>query len=191
VADTVERLERQLGPLAWTTLQPADPAAAALASLRRNFLRQLHPEAAVWTIEQGATRGHLHANIIHPAAAALPRIPGITWHEPRIDNVRAVAAYVSKPSQIPDRAAWPGRCWGTAGPLWAYLRHSCIAPLVAAAAIEADLVRAAPPPPPGAPPPRLPPHPHAYPDDRRARTLRHFPRLAAILAAAAAAAQND
>ena len=121
IADATERLYRLGNAATWTTLQPDHAGASALIAARDQFLKQNKPAGAVWTVEQSPSSGRLHCNIItieppsqtHQAASLF--IAQVT-HDPR-----QVGAYISKQSQMPDQTIFPGRIYGTAGPLWQYI----------------------------------------------------------------------
>lgn len=143
IADAAEKLAGQIGALDWTTITAADQTPTAIARERARWLRQANPAGAIWTIERGEDAGKLHINIIAPSGCAAD-LPRSAQHRiVRIENPRAVAAYISKPEQAPDAKEWPGRTFGTAGPLWQWLTAKDQHTPVIAAAIQADINRAA------------------------------------------------
>lgn len=145
IADAAEKLAGAVGAIDWTTITPESQSMAAAVRERGLWLRAAHPPGAIWTIERGIDSGKLHINILAPSGlgAALPR--SAQHRITRVDNPRAVAAYISKREQAPSAAEWPGRTFGTAGPLWQWLTAKGQATPIQAAAIQADINRAAGP----------------------------------------------
>lgn len=148
IATAAERLESIVGPLDWTTLQPASAAFAAIADARAEFLRKTAPQGAIWTVEQSPNTGNLHLNLLTPAIDPPRLIHASAFHVRAIDNPRRVAAYISKREQMPSRHAYDGRLYGTAGPLWQWLTARGQQPIIQGAAlqheIDADAGRLAP-----------------------------------------------
>jgi hypothetical protein len=117
----VERLHRSGNTATWTTLQPDHAGASALIAARDQFLRQNKPEGAVWTVEQSPTSGRLHCNIITTTPPDHTHQAASLFIAPIRGDPRQVGAYISKQSQFPDQTIYPGRLYGTAGPLWQYI----------------------------------------------------------------------
>ena len=145
IATAAERLAGQVGALDWTTITAADQTPSAVARERARWLRQANPAGAIWTIERGEEAGKLHINIIAPSGASAELKQSAQHRIIRIDNPRAVAAYISKPDQAPSAKEWPGRTFGTAGPLWQWLTGKDQHAPVQAAAIQQDINRSAGP----------------------------------------------
>lgn len=139
IATAAERLESIVGPLDWTTLQPASAAFAAIADARAEFLRKTAPRGAIWTVEQSPNTGNLHLNLLTPAIAPPQLIHAAAFHIRAIDNPRRVAAYIAKREQMPSRDAYDGRLYGTAGPLWQWITAKGQQPIVQGAAIQHDI----------------------------------------------------
>jgi hypothetical protein len=139
IANAAARLASLAPRIDWATLSPLAAGPSALLAARAEFLAAVRPAGAIWTVERSPETGRLHCNILLPS------------HEPRrlklsachiikdIDEVRRVAAYISKPSQYPDQAEYPGRLYGTAGPLWQWLSDRASPPIVQAATLQHDI----------------------------------------------------
>lgn len=139
IASAAARLASLAPRVDWATLSPLSAGASALIAARAEFLSLHRPAGVIWTVERAPTTGRLHCNILLPA------------HEPRrliqsschvihdVDDIRRVAAYISKPDQYPDKATFPGRTYGTAGPLWQWLSAKGAPPLVQAATLQHDI----------------------------------------------------
>lgn len=139
IATAAERLESVVGPLDWTTLQPASAAFAAIADARAEFLRKTAPKGAIWTVEQSPNTGNLHLNVLTPAIEQPRLLHASAFHIRAVTNPRQVAAYISKREQMPSRDAYDGRLYGTAGPLWQWLSDRHQQPLIQAAAVQHDI----------------------------------------------------
>lgn len=61
------------------------------------------------------------------------------WQAPITSSARVVAAYVSKMAGMPAKEEYPGRLYGTAGPLWQWLATGTGLPLIEAAKTQYDL----------------------------------------------------
>lgn len=139
IATAAERLASVVGPLDWTTLQPASAAFAAIAEARAEFLRKTAPQGAIWTVEQSPNTGNLHLNLLTPAIDPPRLMKASAFHIRAIDNPRRVAAYIAKREQMPSRDAYDGRLYGTAGPLWQWLSAAGQQPIIQGAAIQHDI----------------------------------------------------
>jgi len=129
-------LQAEAGALRWHILYPSQHGQAALEKARANWLRQVKPRGAVWTVEQSRKTGALHCNIITPAQHIYTPNRGAYWHQTIAGDVRAVGAYISKRGQYPREQDYTGRLYGTAGQLWQVLTEQRISPIVAAAAAQ-------------------------------------------------------
>lgn len=139
IADAATRLSSRHPNLRWTCLSPTDPGPAALAAARAAFLRSTDPPGAIWTVEQSPQTGALHCNIIAPAAPPRSIRIARVWQADIEGDVRRVAAYISKREQMPPRDLYPGRLYGTAGPLWQWLAGNDAPAVVAAAKTQYDI----------------------------------------------------
>lgn len=139
IADAAERLQLAADDLTWTCLSPADTGARELAKARDAFLRAEEPIGAIWTVEMSPQTGRLHCNILHPTTTPRSMRLARVWQAPLTGNARAVAAYISKRSQMPAKELYPGRLYGTAGPLWQWLAGGDAPAPVAAAKTQYDI----------------------------------------------------
>jgi hypothetical protein len=139
IATAAERLGAAVGPLDWTTLQPHGTSFRDIATARDEFLRRTAPSGAIWTVEQAPKTGHLHCNIIAPPSKQLQLRHAHAFVAQNISNARRVAAYISKREQMPSRDDYPGRLYGTAGPLWQYLSARGQQPIIQGAAMQHDI----------------------------------------------------
>jgi len=139
IATAAERLASVAGPLDWTTLRTASAAFKAVTDARAEFLRKTSPRGAIWTIEQSQNTGNLHINVLTPETTIPTLLHSSALHARAITEPRRVAAYISKREQMPDQDAYPGRLYGTAGPLWQWLTAKGQQPIIQAAAIQADI----------------------------------------------------
>ncbi|MGL4230113.1 MAG: hypothetical protein ACRCWJ_01995 [Casimicrobium sp.] len=148
-ADRAERAAvMMIAPSLWVFV-PLDGTPERLAYVREWFRKTYEPKAAVWSIEHGSRSTGYHLNIIADhAIAAAP--PGVRVYCERLRApVRAVAAYITKSSQIPPEHDAIGRTTGDLG-AWMKLadplRRS--SPLVAATLLQTSIApefRPAPP----------------------------------------------
>lgn len=145
IADAAQRLAQVAGSIDWHTITPEQQTAQAIAQERARWLRSAHPPGAIWTIERGEQAGKLHLNILVPAGTTSTAPTAATFLVQSVRDPRAVAAYISKRAQAPTPEEYPGRTFGTAGPLWQWLTAKDQAAPVQAAAVQADINRAAGP----------------------------------------------
>ena len=143
IANACERLQYITPKISWATIQPIEAGEAALLDARAEFLAKVRPRGAVWTVEQAPTTGRLHCNVLLPAFEPRRLNLAASHVIEAITNPRRVGAYISKREQMPDKANFGGRLYGTAGPLWQWLTSGDGPPLVNAAAIQADIDREA------------------------------------------------
>lgn len=136
IASAAERLARIAPEIHWSALHPARAGADEAIRARREWVELVAPRAAIWTVEQSPSTGALHINILHPAAPAPALVRSHLWTKPLAGDLRRVGAYISKPDQYPRKADYPGRLYGTCGPLWQYLAHPEQKAPVAAAALQ-------------------------------------------------------
>ena len=177
IADTAERLQKMYPGLAWTTLHPVTSGAEAVARARAAWARKSRVPAGLWTVESSPSTGNYHCNIIAPIGFDADDGKFSRWQRAITGNVRHVAAYISKPEQFPRHEDYPGRLYGTLGPLWQHLASARQEPAIAAAAMEyaidpgAAIVRAAET--------QSQPPQHAEPSLEEYRTIaaRHLPHL--------------
>lgn len=139
IADAAERLATIAPKLNWACIQPDHAGAAALAAARAEFLAAADPPGAIWTVEQSPTTGRLHCNILTPTEPDRPLRKSRLWIAPVAGDVRHVAAYIAKRDQMPAKAEYGGRLYGTAGPLWQWLTDRRQETLTLAAATQYDL----------------------------------------------------
>ncbi|MGL4230116.1 MAG: hypothetical protein ACRCWJ_02010 [Casimicrobium sp.] len=137
-----------IAPSLWVFV-PLDGSPQKLAYVREWFRKTYEPRAAVWSIEYGSRSTGYHLNIIADhAIASAP--PGIRVYCERLQApVRAVAAYITKSSQLPPEHASIGRTTGDLGnwmKLADPLRRST--PLAAAALLQKQIAPAFQPEPP-------------------------------------------
>lgn len=136
IADTAERLQKMYPGLAWTTLHPVTSGAEAVARARAAWARKSRVPAGLWTVERSPSTDNYHCNIIAPIGFDADDNKFHRWQRAITGNVRHVAAYISKPEQFPSREDFPGRLYGTLGPLWQHLASARQEPAIAAAALE-------------------------------------------------------
>ena len=139
IADAAERLQSFAGDLTWSVVSPHDRSWEALTQCRSAFLAAENPQGALWTVEYGALTGKPHANILHPTSGARTLRRAAVWQAPVKGSARLIAAYVSKQSQMPPRAEYSGRLFGTAGPLWQWLATGKGLPVIEAAKTQWDI----------------------------------------------------
>lgn len=180
IADRAEAILRGHMQLQLIVIKPADATprgmqAAIRAAVRNNGLR-----AGIWTVELGAEAATLHGNIIAPDEPIKPSSKAITYAEPLREHVRAVAAYISKRSQIPPPDLYTGKTWGSWGRLGDMLTTDAMPAIVQGAEIEQQLSGRTHRP--GQKPDILsaPPAPALTQDEYRAIAARHMPTLAAM-----------
>jgi len=136
IADVAADLERQYPALAWITLTPDASNRRTIDAIRDAYLRQADAQAGIWTIERGTQSGKLHCNIITNHHTA-PRTRAAEIHIAQVrGNIRDIAAYISKRSQIPDLSHYPGRTFGKFGMLRDFLTTRGMPEVVQAAYIE-------------------------------------------------------
>lgn len=136
IADIAQDIERRYPALTWITLTPSTSSRRTIDAIRDAYLRQADTEAGLWTIERGTQSGRLHCNIITTHHLA-PRTRGAEIHAAAIrGNVRDIAAYISKRSQIPDLSHYAGRVFGKFGMLRDFLPTNGMPEVVQAAYIE-------------------------------------------------------
>lgn len=179
IADQAEAILRDYLQLQLIVLRPHNATqpgmrAAIRAAIRNNGLR-----AGIWTVELGQKAGTLHANILTHDGPIKQTNSATTHAEPVRTNARAVAAYISKRSQHPDREIYDGRTYGAWGRMADILVAEDMPPIVTGATLERTLTPAAerqtPPPPPRQPAPATPLTREEY----RVIANRHLPRLLA------------
>ena len=136
IADVAADLERQYPALAWITLTPEASNRRTIDAIRDAYLRQADAQAGIWTIERGTQSGKLHCNIITNHHTA-PRTRAAEIHIAQVrGNIRDIAAYISKRSQIPDLSHYPGRTFGKFGMLRDFLTTRGMPEIVQAKALE-------------------------------------------------------
>lgn len=139
IATAAEKLATVAGSIDWTTLEPFHHSPAALIAQRDRFLKLAKPAGAIWTVEVSPSTGNLHCNILTPPGLP-PHMPAAAQHRIiKVADPRHVGAYISKRAQVPDPARYPGRAYGTAGPLWQWLTAREQLPTVQAAAVQRDI----------------------------------------------------
>lgn len=144
----------------------------------------------IWTVETGEISTGLHINILASSAQPMTagqiaeawpvKSPADIWAAPvPRQDVRHVAAYISKRKGIPPQAEYSGRVYGSWGqwkrPLGALIEDPQKAPLVAAAALESVLAGAGVPAPAPAPAPA-----QSGPLTQEQLREKHLARLCAI-----------
>ena len=139
IADAAERLQIAATDLTWTCLSPLDTDARSLAKARDAFLRAEDLVGAVWTVEMSPQTGRLHCNILHPTSEPRTMRLARVWQAPLQGSARPVGAYISKREQMPPKELYPGRLYGTAGPLWQWLAGGDAPATVAAAKTQYDI----------------------------------------------------
>lgn len=124
---------------AWTTLHPVSHDPSSLVRARAAWARASKVPAGLWTVELSPRTKNLHCNIIHPLGYDAEILQAHRWTQPIDGQIRAVAAYISKREQFPDRAQFAGRIYGTLGPLWSHLASAKQEPVIAAASVQVAL----------------------------------------------------
>lgn len=141
IADIAEAIQNKYPSLAWITLTPSDGSERTINAIRDAYLRQANPPAGLWTIEQGGQSGKLHCNIITPQHI-IPRTRGAEIHlQVTSGNIRQVAAYISKRSQIPALGAYSGRTFGRFGLIRDFLPNSEMPDIAQAAYVERHIIQ--------------------------------------------------
>jgi hypothetical protein len=131
-------------------------------------------------VELGTEAATLHANIIAPDRPTRPTSKATTHAEPLREHVRAVAAYISKRSQVPPPDVYQGKTWGSWGQIGDLLTTAEMPPIIQGAEIEQQLSGRTHRP--GQKPDVLSalPAPKLTQEEYRAIAARHMPTLAAM-----------
>lgn len=140
LADSAETMERIHGALSLTRLTPDDAGGHAVRVIREAYQQRCKANAGIWTIEAGELGGKLHANIITPVHRPIILTGASSWTQPIIGNVRNVAAYIGKRSQIPALRDYDGHTRGRWGSLSAWLLDPASDLVPRAASIESQLL---------------------------------------------------
>lgn len=143
IANAVEKLFGLRGILRWTILYAGSSEQTSIAKIRDNWLRAAAPDGAVWTIEQSRKNQNFHCNIITPAESHHVPATIQNWSQIITGDVRAVGAYIAKPSQMPQKEAYTGKLYGTAGQIWQILAGQTLSPVIAATAAQNLIDKAA------------------------------------------------
>lgn len=180
IADRAEAVLRGHMQLQLIVIKPAEPTPRGMQAAIRAAIRNNGLTAGVWTVELGTEAATLHGNIIAPDA---PIRPSSTYHahaEPLREHVRAVAAYISKRSQVPPADCYTGKTWGSWGRLGDMLTTAAMPAIVQGAEIEQQLNGRTHRP--GTRPDILtaPPSAPLTKDQYREIAARHMPTLAAL-----------
>lgn len=180
IADRAEAVLRGHMQLQLIVVKPAEPTPQGMRSAIRAAIRNNGLDAGVWTIELGTEAATLHGNIIAPDRPVKPSSKAITYAEPLREHVRAVAAYISKRSQVPPPDIYTGKTWGSWGRLGDMLVTDEMPPIVQGAEIEQQLSGRSHPP--GTRPDILtaPPSAPLTKEQYREIAARHMPTLAAM-----------
>lgn len=180
IADRAEQMLAGYMQLQLIVIKPLEATpkgmqAAIRAAIRNNGLR-----AGIWTVELGTEAATLHGNIIAPDQPIKPSSKAITYAEPLREHVRAVAAYISKRSQVPPPDLYTGKTWGSWGRLGDMLTTDAMPAIVQGAEIEQQLSGRTHRP--GQKPDILSalPAPKLTQEEYRAIAARHMPTLAAM-----------
>lgn len=120
-------------------VKPIERTTAAMQRAIRATIRNNGLSAGVWTVELGTEAATLHANIIAPDRPTRPTSKATTHAEPLREHVRAVAAYISKRSQVPPPDIYPGKTWGSWGRVGDILTAPAMPAIVQGAEIEQQL----------------------------------------------------
>jgi len=141
IADVAEALLSKYPLIAWVTLEPGEGRSRTIDAIRDAYIRQAGTEAGIWTIEQGAKTGILHANIL-THDHRIPKTRNARVHvEPLQGSIRNVAAYISKRSQLPDMGTYNGRLYGRWGSLNSWLAAPDMPPVPRAAYMENHILK--------------------------------------------------
>lgn len=161
---------------------PYIQTATEIERVKAAWKRQITDLAAAWSVEQGSIKGLLHLNIITPEIAPKPIKNCDQWHSERILNLRQTAAYILKPDQYPDKAAYAGRQFGTFGNIAEVLINSRTTPIATAAAIEINTLKHNPIPTPYLERQQQIAELRKSRGEYAANAAKHLPRLHAIIA---------
>lgn len=180
IADRAEAILRQHMQLQLIVVKPADATPRGMQAAIRAAIRNNGLSAGVWTVELGTEAATLHGNIIAPDEPIKPSSKAITYAEPLREHVRAVAAYISKRSQIPPPDIYTGKTWGSWGRLGDMLATDAMPAIVQGAEIEQQLSGRTHRP--GQIPDILSAQPERKlsPDEYRQIAARHLPTLAKL-----------
>lgn len=139
IADRAEAILRGHMQLQLVVIKPEEPTPRGMQAAIRAAIRNNGITAGVWTVELGTEAATLHGNIIAPDA---PIRPSTTYHahaEPLREHVRAVAAYISKRSQVPPPDIYTGKTWGSWGRIADIIVAPAMPPIVQGAELEQQL----------------------------------------------------
>lgn len=139
IADRAEAILRGHMQLQLIVIKPAEPTPRGMQAAIRAAIRNNGLDAGVWTVELGTEAATLHGNIIAPDQPIRPSSKAITYAEPLREHVRAVAAYISKRSQVPPPDLYTGKTWGSWGRLGDMLATNGMPAIIQGAEIEQQL----------------------------------------------------
>jgi hypothetical protein len=135
-ADKAEALFSKSNALYLTRITPDISTKAELHRVKNAVKHQLTGKRTLWSIEIGEISHQLHLNLICEASS-LPPIKNSSHHTTdKITDLRRVAAYMVKPSQIPPYDAYVGNLYGSWQSPLSILAQTKNMPIIQAAAIQ-------------------------------------------------------
>lgn len=114
-------------------ITPYNNTKAEIERIKANIKRQLGSYNAVWSIEIGEAKQLLHLNILSPVESFKPPKGADYWHGQAAHNIRQMAAYMVKQSQIPSIEAYSGRQFGGFTSITKLMQDKAQAPVIQAA----------------------------------------------------------
>lgn len=113
VADIAEQVLSHYPVLYPARITPDINSPVEIERIKSAIKRQLGAYSGLWSVEVGEVFGLLHLNIITPKNILKPIKGTHYWQGQALENLRRYAAYMVKPSQIPDLSQYSGRQFGT------------------------------------------------------------------------------
>lgn len=113
VADIAEQVLSHYPVLYPARITPDINSPVEIERIKSAIKRQLGAYSGLWSVEVGEVFGLLHLNIITPKNILKPIKGTHYWQGQALENLRRYAAYMVKPSQIPDLSQYSGRQFGS------------------------------------------------------------------------------
>lgn len=113
VADIAEQVLSHYPVLYPARITPDINSPVEIERIKSAIKRQLGAYSGLWSVEVGEVFGLLHLNIITPKNILKPIKGTHYWQGQALENLRRYAAYMVKPSQIPDLSQYRGRQFGS------------------------------------------------------------------------------
>lgn len=136
VADLAEKLFAEYGTVYLARFTPELNTKSEIERLKDAIKRQLDHEHGLWSIESGTDKNLLHINVL----SHMPRFKQLKraeyWQGQQAKNIRQLAAYMVKQSQIPPIEIYNGRQFGTWQSMKSALENKQQLPIIQAAQAE-------------------------------------------------------